>query len=174
MWGVVAFAAGYVFAAPYLTAYQMKTAVENFDGEALSERIDFPSLRQSLKDQANAMLGKEFAEKMTDGDGFATLGAVLGISFGGAMAEKMIDVYVTPASVMDLMKGEKPKSESAGGPVERRQAFAEISMGYESLDKFSMTTEGSGSDDEVKLVFRREGITEWKLTEVLLPSLDLP
>ena len=41
----------YVAAAPYITVYQMKSAAESRDGEALSEHIEFPSVRQSLKDQ---------------------------------------------------------------------------------------------------------------------------
>ena len=49
-------AAAYIVAAPYITVYQMKTTAENHDGEALSEYIDFPSVRQSLKEQMNVMV----------------------------------------------------------------------------------------------------------------------
>ena len=53
---IVVIAVGYILATPYLTVYQMKIAAENQDGEALSEHIDFPVLRQNLKDQLNARL----------------------------------------------------------------------------------------------------------------------
>ena len=52
----------YLIAAPYITVYQMKAAAEQHDGEALSEQIDFDSLRQSLKDQFNVMLAKNMAQ----------------------------------------------------------------------------------------------------------------
>jgi hypothetical protein len=52
----------YIAASPYITVYQMKSAAERHDGEALSEHIEFPSVRQSLKDQMNAMLMKEMAK----------------------------------------------------------------------------------------------------------------
>lgn len=52
----------YVAAAPYITVYQMKSAAEDHDGEALSVHIEFPSVRQSLKDQMNAMFSKRMAE----------------------------------------------------------------------------------------------------------------
>lgn len=170
VWMIAVLAAGYIFAAPYLTVYQMKTAAENYDGEVLSEHIDFPALRQSLKDQMNAMLGKKMAEEVADDDPFTALGATLGATFGGVIVEKMIDAYVTPAGVMELMKGEDPMPEAAGEPTEIQEPFADISMAYESFSKFSVITKQYESD-EVKFIFRRNGI-EWKLTEILLPSFD--
>ena len=163
--------AGYIFATPYLTVYQMKTAAENHDGEALSEYIDFPALRQSLKDQINAILGKKIVEKVEDDDPFTALGATLGATLGGAIVEKMIDTYITPASVMELMKGEKPMSEKVSEPTQKQEPFANISMSYETFSKFSVITTQYESDDEVKFIFRRNGIG-WKLTEILLPSFD--
>lgn len=171
VWMVAVLAAGYIFATPYLTVYQMKIAAENHDGEALSEYIDFPPLRQSLKDQMNAMLGKKMVEEVANDDPFTALGATLGATFGGVIVEKMIDAYITPASVMELMKGEKPTPERAGKPTERQEPFANVSMSYESFSKFSVITKQHESDDEVKFIFRRNGM-EWKLTEILLPSFD--
>ena len=54
--------AAYMFAAPYITVYQIKSAAENNDATTLSEYIDFPSLRQSYKGQITAMLEKDMAE----------------------------------------------------------------------------------------------------------------
>jgi len=58
----LAFAAGalaiYVVTAPYITVHQIGDAAKRQDGEALSEHIDFPSVRQSFKDQANAAFAK--------------------------------------------------------------------------------------------------------------------
>jgi hypothetical protein len=163
--GVVVFlAAAYVAAAPYITVYQMKTAAENRDGEALSEHIDFPSLRQSLKDQINAMFMKEMAKEAKDNP-FAALGA----AFGGAMIDKTVDAYMTPAGIIELMQDEKPDPESGGegsSGSSSREPFSNASMSYESLSKFVITVKDDG--EEVKFVLRRRGIG-WKLTEIILP-----
>ena len=161
---VVFLVLGYVFAAPYITVYQMKAAAENHDGEALSEHVDFPTLRQALKDQMNVMLRKV---TVAEDNPFAVLGA----AFAGIMVDKMVDAYVTPAGIIELMKGEKPDSENAGGDTTGQtpsEPFSDYSMSYESFSKFSIITRNSGSGKEVKFILRRRGIG-WKLTEIMLP-----
>jgi len=155
----------YVAAAPYITVYQMKSAAESHNGEALSEHIEFPSVRQSLKDQMNAMFMKEMAKDEMKDNPFAALGA----AFAGVMVDKMVEAYVTPAGITQLMAGEKPKpaqgGESGGGSG--RKPLSDASMSYESLDKFVVKVKG-GTGEEGKFVLRRRGIG-WKLTEIIVP-----
>lgn len=169
---VLAIAAGlfaiYVAAAPYVTVYQMKSAEESHDGEALSEHIEFPSVRQSLKDQMNAMFAKKMAEdEEMKKNPFAALGAAL----AGVMVDKMVDAYVTPAGITQLMAGEKPQpgaekdSGNAGSP--ERKPLSDASMAYESLDKFVVKVKGNDGG-EGKLVLRRRGLS-WKLTDIIIP-----
>lgn len=163
---VVALVLGYIFAAPYITVYQMKTAAKSHDGEALSECVDFPMLRQSMKDQMNAMLGKEMAKEVAEDNPFAALEA----AFGGMIVEKMVDAYVTPAGITELMKGEKQYSEGVVGNTgtgTSSEPFPNASMSYESFSKFSIITKNSESGDQVKFVLRRRGMG-WKLTEIML------
>ena len=47
---------GYLAATPYITVLKMTWAAEKHDGEALSEYVDFPALRQSFKDNLNVAL----------------------------------------------------------------------------------------------------------------------
>lgn len=160
----------YVAAAPYITVYQLKSAAESRDGEALSERIDFPSVRQSLKDQINAMFMKEITKDGMKDNPFAALGA----AFAGVMVDKMVDAFVTPAGITQLMSGEKPKTtegeESASNSV--RKPLSDASMSYESLDKFVVKVKGN-SGEEGKFVLRRRGFG-WKLTEIIIPLNDRP
>lgn len=155
----------YIAAAPYITVHQMKSAAESHDGEALSEHIDFPSVRQSLKDQMNAMFMKEMAKDEMKDNPFAALGA----AFAGVMVDKMVEAYVTPAGITQLMAGEKPKPsegrESDGSS--RRKPLSDSSMSYESLDKFVVKVKG-GTGEEGRFVLRRRGIG-WKLTEIIIP-----
>lgn len=162
--GLAAMFAIYVAAAPYIAVHQMKSAAESRDGEALSEYIEFPSVRQSLKDQMNAVFMKEMTNEL-EGNPFAAVGA----AFAGMMVDKMVDAVVTPAGITQLMSGEKPNptenGESAGATA--REPFAKASMSYESLSKFVVTVKGD-TGDEGKFVLRRRGIG-WKLTEILIP-----
>lgn len=158
----------YVVAAPYITVHQMKSAAENHDGEALSEHIEFPSVRQSLKDQMNAMFAKKMAEdEGMKGNPFAALGA----AFAGVMVDQVVDAYVTPAGITQLMAGEKPKpgtdQASDGSGSSNSKPLANASMSYESLDKFVVRVKGDDGE-EGKFILRRRGLG-WKLTDIIFP-----
>jgi hypothetical protein len=167
---VVAFLfAIYVGTAPYITLYQMKSAAEKRDGEALSEHIEFPSVRQSLKDQMNAVFMKSVGPEAAANNPFVALGAAI----AGVMVDKVVESYVTPAGITSLMAGEKPKAAKGGGENNdepNRRPLSDASMSYESVDKFVVKVK-TENDKQVKLVLRRRGL-DWKLTEVILPLDD--
>lgn len=168
----VGFFVVYMAAAPYITANQMRLAAEAHDGEALSEYIEFPSVRQSLKDQMNVLFLKELSEDEDMQDNpFAALGA----AFAGMVVEKMVDAYVTPTGITQLMLGENPepgfdqrdyKKREKSSSVES-EPFAQATMAYESFDKFVIRVEAE-EGGEAKFVLRRRGLG-WKLTEIILP-----
>ncbi|MBL8199489.1 MAG: DUF2939 domain-containing protein [Chromatiales bacterium] len=154
---------GYVFAGPYIAVHQVKAAAIARDGEALTEHVDFVALRQSLKDQFNAMLVSDVATSKSGG-GFAELGAAL----ASVMMEKMIDALVTPAGITALVKGDIPDpAGDSDGADDSREPFNGASMSYASLNKFVVTQQNDDGDD-VRIVFRRRGLT-WKLCEILMP-----
>lgn len=164
--------AAYMFAAPYITVYQIKSAAENNDATTLSEYIDFPSLRQSYKGQITAMLEKDMAEKKNNP--IAKADAAL----GGRMVEQMVDAYVTPARIVELITREKPETESSQSSIQsssnaissNRKAFADASLSYESLDKFVINIEYEGVNIE-DWILRRQGLFGWKITNIVfLPA----
>jgi Protein of unknown function (DUF2939) len=164
--GLVLFAISiYIAASPYITVHQLKSAAERHDGEALSEHIEFPSVRQSLKDQMNAMLMKEMAKDEMKDNPFAAFGAAL----GGVMVDKMVETYVTPAGITQLMAGENPQPTERGksGGSSARKPLSDASMSYESLNKFVVKVKGNNGE-EGKFVLRRRGMS-WKLTEIIMP-----
>ena len=155
----------YLAAAPYITVYRMKAAAEKHDGAALSEFIEFPSVRQSLKDQLNAHLAQEMASDTDMADNpFAAIGSAL----AGTLAEKMVDAYVTPAGITRLMSGENLKPDSTGSGNGGGDPFADASMGYQSLDKFAVTVKDDDGGD-IKFVLARRGLG-WKLTDIIVPE----
>jgi hypothetical protein len=102
---------GYVVGAPYWTVHQMRSAAKDRDGEALSEHIDFPSVRQSLKEQVNAMMMKEMSTKAELKENPF---AALGMAFASTLVDKTVDTFVTPAGITQLMSGKKPDAEGHG------------------------------------------------------------
>lgn len=159
----------YVAAAPYITVHQIQAAAENRDGEALSEHIDFPSVRQSLKDQVNAAFMTEMTtHNSMNGSAPAAMGAILAGVVVDRLAEQFIEAYITPAGITRLMAGKQSDTDgqdSDENPVCR--PLSDGSMSYESLYKFVVRSGGEASG-ECKLILRRRGIG-WKVTEIMIP-----
>ncbi|RUO44535.1 hypothetical protein CWE23_00355 [Idiomarina aquatica] len=149
---------------PYLTVYQIKSAAESRDSEALSEHIEFSSVRQSLKDQLNAMMASTMEpDETTKGNPFAALGA----GIASIMAERIVDAYVTPAGIAKLMAGEKLDADNTENQQRNEKTLIDSSMFYESLNKFVVRVKDE-QGDEGKFVLRRRGLG-WKLTEIVIP-----
>jgi len=170
--GVLAIAAlAWFIGSPYVTAYQMKSAADARDDEALSAHIDYPAVRQSFKDQLNGTMSKEIIGQAGDNP----LGAI-GAAFGGMVIDGMVDAFVTPAGVAKMMKGQSPKAaarpDSSGkAPSEsaaEEPAFDDAKLTYNAWDKFSITMLND-SREVSQFILRRRGIG-WKLTEIIIPT----
>lgn len=164
----------YIVALPYITVYQIRDAVKNHDSSALSDHIDFPSVRQSLKDQLNAkLMGKMQGDDMKDNPF-----AALGMAFAGPIVDKMVEAYVTPAGVAQLMEGEKPSlkkkkittpsdgaTTGAASEPEKEKPLDDVALGYKSSNRFEVEDKKKG----LRVVLRRQGL-DWKVTEIILPE----
>ena len=162
----------YVAAAPYITVHQIKSAAKAHDSVALSQHIDFDSVRLSLKEQLNAKFARELGQ---DPDMHNNPFALLGMALAGVVVDKAVDVYVSPSGVTQLMEGRKPQAErehesQADGSVphsSERKPLADASMGYQSLNRFVV----KAPDDEgreTQFWLSRRGL-DWKLTQIVLP-----
>ena len=168
--GLVALMAGIgLYFTPHIAVYNMKKAAENKDAEALSGYVDYPSLRESLKANFNAMMVGEIAKSKNESP-FEAFGAAL----AAALINPMIDALVTPESLAMLMKGENPQM----GDTEKNreihsssdEADTETSMSYEGLNQFVVTVKQKGSfENPVKLIYKRHGIFSWKLSALRMP-----
>ena len=162
----------YLVGGPYWAAYQIKEAAESRDGEKLSGYVEFVPLRQSIKDQLNAMLLDGLGEQ--DNQTLAGIGASIGLAFGGVVVDKMVDAYVTPAGLTQIMQGETLENDRSGQRTESesesdaREPFKDADFSYESFSKFSITVPNENGEGQTKFILRRVGLG-WKLTEVLLP-----
>lgn len=159
----------YIAATPYIAFHHMKSAAERRDDQALSEYIEFASVRQNLKDQLNAAFMKEIRKDKSEDQPFAALGTMIAGVMFDKIIDKILNMYVTPAGIALLMSGEKPALRVDVEPSMdfRRTLWPDASMSYESLDKFVIRIKDK-NNEEVKFILRRRGLG-WKLTEILIP-----
>lgn len=167
---VIAAAVGvWFYFTPYIAANNMKKAAEASDSATLSSYINFPSLKESLKANFNAMLATEVV-KNKEGNPFEALGAALAAAF----INPMIDALVTPESLAMMMRGNKPNLEKDAPKTESKPSGTsdtEMTMGYESFDRFAVSVKKKDDMDEpVTFVFHREGLVAWKLASLRLPA----
>lgn len=166
----------YILASPYIALYQLKNAVQAKDADKVSQFIDYPSLRQSVKDQMNAYMMKEVAKASNSkNDGMEAAGAL----FASTMVNGMVDGFVTPQglkmafdgkSVNPLTGAEQPTSASGeSNKLANFQENFDTDMGYKSLNQFNITLKDKKqADKNMNVVMQREGLS-WKIKAVELP-----
>lgn len=153
---------------PYISMWRLYAALRSEDADAISSRIDFPSLRTSLKDQMNAFVMKEMAN---DKDMVDNPFAGLAVAFLPKMVESMVDAYVTPAGVTQMFEtdafksGKKSAEKQTPAPASERLKDVKFAF-FSNPTKFLLKTE------DVDFVFRLRDWT-WKLAEVKLTQSAL-
>lgn len=153
---------GYVAAAPYITAQQMKVAAQDYDGKKLSQYVDFDALQDNLTKQLSAIaLGEQ--------EGKNNALAVLGSQVAEATVRPIVSTYVTPEGVIELMAGSKPKLGSLPkrdkNDADIKHIMDDAALGYDGPHRFIISINARGSE-RLRLVLHRYGIN-WKLAEVV-------
>ena len=158
---------GYAAVGPLITIYQIKSAVEQQDSEKLSEYVDFPTLRTNLKEQLNSELMKKAATDWKDKPFRA-----LGLALSPKLVESIVDSFVTPSGISNLMAGKKPQQpvkeqqaqESSGR--QRWEQFKNSRYTYDSSSKFSVWVKDD-KGEEIRFVLTRDGLS-WKLSNIII------
>lgn len=165
---VAAGVGGYWHFSPYLALNAMRDAAQSNDADAFNEKVDYPKMRESLKGQMSAVMAKEMGS--LDGNGFAAVGAMLGM----AMVNQMVDSFVRPEVVMSAMQNGKFKPEPGEAGASKDSKQVEWSLDRKGSNKVIAYSKEPGqaqADDDVGLVFERYGFADWKLTEIRLHKL---
>lgn len=111
---------GYAYASPYVALGRLKSAIDARDAQAISEYVDFPSLRISLKQQVTEELMRRI-DAVKKNNPFAVIGALI----GSALIGPLVDAYATPEGVAALMSGLPPR----GNPGERPPDWSSLPQG---------------------------------------------
>ncbi len=159
---------GYVTAGPFITIYQIKSGVEDQDSDKLSEHVDFTTLRANLKEQLNVLVVREAASGLKDNNPFTALA----MGFASKLVEDMVDTFVTPSGLANLMEGKKPlqsegPEQSPGSGTPRLDPFKNARYAYDSTSKFSLWVK-DGNGGEIRFVLTRDGLA-WKLSNIVVP-----
>jgi len=162
---VLALIVGYVAAGPYLTISEIKTGIVESDSEKLSENIEFPTLRENVKEQLNAVMMKNAAAEMKD-NSFAALAA----GFATKMVDGMVDSFLTPSGLAALMEGKKPSKGGASRDTslpKKDDLFKNARFSYDSISKFSIWVPND-QEKEARFILIRDGFS-WKLVNLVIP-----
>jgi hypothetical protein len=166
----VASVGGYWYYSPYLAIKSLHKAAQARDADAFNDYVDYPKLRESFKGQFSAMV----AEKMGTTDstnGFAAMGAALGL----AMANQMIEAMVRPETMMRVMQDGKVaprQGTSSSDSPQQEPVWLYERKGLNMLIAYPGKDGPVSASGEKQsgLVFQRSGFADWKLTEVRLPG----
>lgn len=152
---LVLLVAGYIAAGPYLALNGIRDGIVAQDEEALAAHIDFPVLRESMKEQIAAVMTARMEERSGGDPEMAAMGRL----FASKMVEVMVDKIVTPAGLA-MMTSTKGAEEG----LNKDNVLADLGVSYEAWDRAVIT---QADKPDATLILSRQGLT-WRLTGVRL------
>lgn len=164
---VIVLVGGYYYASPYLVLNSIKNAAQAGDSEKVSAYMDYPSVRQSFKDQMNAYMVKGIASKETDG------WEALGTMIATTMVDKMVDAVVTPEGMTLMLQGKdfkdslKPHTEQSSHQTTSKEKL-DYSTRYLSMNMFEVTLKNPNNEKQLKIIMERDGLS-WKVKKFVIP-----
>ena len=181
-WLLIALAASlgvlvaYSYYSPHLHIDRLRSAAEARDTDRLRELVDFESVRASLKDDIRTMFVQRMSRDLA-GNPFAGLGMLM----VNAMVDPMVDMIVSPQSIIAIVDRGKVEADiSAKGKVSRapdepapttRRREAIIEQGYENYRRYVITVRPADEPQaSLSLYLRRDGLFSWKVYKISLPQ----
>ena len=170
LFGLLIIFAIYLYASPYLVLNNIKNAAEQGDADKLSVYIDFPSVKQSMKDQVKAVMVKELASSKEQ-NGFEALGTML----GAAMIDPLIDGLVTPDGVALMLQGQKLdfdlNNDTPEDKPKGKNEDIDYKAGYLSFNRFKVQViDADDPNESIDVIMHRDWLS-WKVTRINF-SLD--
>lgn len=155
-------------AAPVMAAQGLIRAAKAGDVRKLESLVDFPSLRQSLKEELNAEL---VARMRRDGELSAGALGGLGLMLAPMLLSGAVDTLVTPEVVADMVvtaqAPDPTRPAEPPSPETDRERDLHQSWGYRDLNHFAVTlTDRDRPDQQLALILERRGVFSWKLAAV--------
>lgn len=171
----LALVVGWLAAGPFVAIHAIRSAIAEQDAAKLSEYVDFPALRTSLKQQID-----DYVVRRAGADVQSNLLGALALSLASGASGTAVDALATPAGLAALMEGRnfwhrlsgQRQGEDAYAAAPPRDPLEGASYRYESLSRFTATVRNADGDP-VTFVLSRQGWV-WRVTDVRLPFTPDP
>ena len=177
----------YAFASPWLALRDLTQAFEDQDTRKIEKLIDFPELREDIKDTAKAAMMKSAAIEL-EGNPFAAMG----IMMANAIIDPIVDQVVSPAGLHLLFSAGEMSGGTDGLPenidaiardliasghrgetirgVDAAQSI-EVKTEYLGINEFEVQVRNMDMFNEsVSFHMRREGLGGWKVDGISVPD----
>lgn len=159
---------------PYFALYELFNGLEEGNPVVLERRVEWESVRRGLRDDANAMfLAMNASDHPANGRNDFAKG--LSVIFGPALINQIIDAYVTPQTISNLIRlgsYDKDENQIASKKNDQTQIWKKIQYAFFSGGPFTfiveMGTDSKVSRHPVTLLLTWGG--DWKLVRVFLPA----
>ena len=155
---------------PFFVVDRMKQAVDRNDPVAMSECIDFPAVKESVKMYLSAEMGKKMREQKPDNP-FEALGYMLANSMIGTV----VDAFVTPQNLALMMSGIIPDNngnhgDGSPGATSGNDGL-DRKLSYDGFNTFNVAIKRkSDAGGPIVLRFRRDGLFGWKMSAIRFPE----
>lgn len=176
----VVLAALWYLLSPFQAFASLAEAARVGDRDKLEAGVDFPAVREGLKDQLNARLTTALSTDRSLANGpFGALGALL----GPTVVDQVVDAAVTPDGVAAIIRSGKaplsdikpgkaalpPPEETAPPAPESAPPKKKTRFAYADLNHVRATTlSNDSSRTPLTWVLERRGLG-WKLVRIELP-----
>ncbi|WP_126171846.1 DUF2939 domain-containing protein [Altericroceibacterium xinjiangense] len=146
-------------ASPWMALTSLRDAATDLDTAELEQRIDFPSVRASIRPQIRSRVARTL-DRQADLGPFRELGQAL----ARAASDRVIESAVTPEGLATIVT-----TGAVAAPVigSAPQAI-DWSVDRDGFDRFRATGQVAGRQTPTILHFTREGFG-WRLVAVDLP-----
>lgn len=167
----------YLAVTPYISINQFREALQQRDLPAIERQVDFPSVRESLKEQLKAKLVEEIA-KQSHSETWLNLGiSALGYAIAEPMIDAAVNMYVSPAGLKGLMAGTQPtipsglQTAAPQNPADNGGTVAsDVQLLYKTPNLFVISSRDTSQPNQnIKFNFERHNLVEWKLASISLP-----
>ena len=173
-------AGGYV-ATPFMTAWTIREAIKAGDSEYLEEKIEWTSVRATLKESLGKFAFSASGE-MREETASPTVWQRIKTYVGQGALDKFVETTVTPTGMSGLLGIRKAYQTKIAGEdpaarppvwVRMRKVWSRVTRAeFKTMDRFEMDMiDKAAPERTIACVLERRGLW-WKMTELRVKSTD--